>query len=858
MKNKKRFLILIVSALGIIFSSFSQQMVTPITESDGVVTVKEIQKAKSLKMLRVNSVAQKAKQQGEKAGEFKNVSYTLAPNVKILTKGEKSQLNVIEDGILKINKTIGRFIPSQDSIYLDDESDLVLQASEASDEEMFLIRPKMYQVFENIEIPEQTVDLTLANTTSTADGVQITSSGSGANYAVNLQFDSVTFTIDTVKITLIGEVTLEQPRVEGYYSKNSGYKLVFKTSERVDLRARAFVKLSEEKKIPIWGTEIPVANIGKCELGVFAVVSVEGEVTLVVDVNQGVDVALGARGGTFYYIPTSIHNASEFSQFCEVDYEVKAKMKAFAGVECKAKLKFKSYNVLDVFVKGGMEGTVETDLTTLSADIGVRFKAGGKIVSKGFTLVDEYFSLWKLQTPDMAGYKMNIDEACAFGDYVAGNIQKTDNGNDFYPYKGNLQVVVVHSNGSTNKYNGQSDDNGIFIVKNVPLVKSDKVAIKLVQVNNLSAYMSPTIPFKKVYLTAVDYYTGMAYGSVSASKSDWYKLATQTQSSSTSANSAMLAQIGTQAFANTSVAKIKSAVEMSHSEMMERITKFKNNTLAYSGEIKFYTRSKPTTTLSKNQSSTSKSGTKTINKPKQNRGYVNNSMGFFAINDLDFSPNQEIKAHVELEGFTIESDWMETDGLLVSEIESVGVKTAKTQKTETISADNSFVIVSALRSENYPTGNVAMLEGVGMPHASVTNAQTVPEFPNVKNAIVLIDKTSTLKPVPEDPGTSIAETKNWSSIINYVNMSEAINPSKNGKHPFEKVSYVYKNNDLGFKYFIDECHSCKSPQNIIDRTKQLQDVQLNNQLQNASNKLNKQIPKTIINKKMGGTKVQNM
>lgn len=89
-------------------------------------------------------------------------------------------------------------------------------------------------------------------------------------------------------------------------------------------------------------------------------------------------------------------------------------------------------------------------------------------------------------------------------------------------------------------------------------------------------------------------------------------------------------------------------------------------------------------------------------------------------------------------------------------------------------------------------------------------------------------------------------------------MSEAINPSKNGKHPFEKVSYVYKNNDLGFKYFIDECHSCKSPQNIIDRTKQLQDVQLNNQLQNASNKLNKQIPKTIINKKMGGTKVQNM
>lgn len=853
MKHTQKLLMLFLIALCVSFSMRGQLTISPITQSDGIITVKEFQHSK-LNKLPTNPVAIKAIQKGEKRGEFKNVTYTLSPKVKQLTQIEKNQLNISEDGILKVNKSANKFVPSPDFIYIDEQSDLVFKTTEAIENQALMFRPKMHEVFENIEIPEQEVEMTLANTTEVANGAVITSTGDENNYAVNMKFDSITYTIDSLKVTLIGEVTLTQPRVEGRYSKNNGYNLVFKTSERVDLRVRSAVKFSKEKKILLWGTEIPVKKIGKCELGVYAVISIEGEVTLVVDVHQGVDVALGAKGGTFYYIPTSIHNASSFDQFCEVDYELKAKMKAFAGVQCSAKLKFKSYDVLDVYVKGGMEGTVESDAKTLTADVGVRFKAGGKIVSKSFTIVDKYFSLWKLQKPDMNGYKMDLYEVCAFGDYVAGKIQKTEDGENFSPHKGNLKIMVKHTNGTQNEFDGISGDDGIFIAKNIPLKKGDKVAIKLPNVSNLSSFMDATIPFKEIKLNAVDYFTGAAYGNISASKSDWYKLATQTQASQ---NQSSASQAIKNTLANKNIQQTANIVKLSNNEFIKRISDFKNNILAYNGEVKFITQNTTNLALTGNSTSDkSKKTTSSVEKPKENKGFTNNQMGFFEIKNLEFNPNQKIKAQINVEGFTVESDWIETDGLLVSEIESEGIHVSKELKSETISSNNSFVVISAVRGDKTPTGNVSLLSGINVSHASITNSQVVSEFPEAKKAIVFIQKTVTLSPLAEHEGAAIAQTGNWSSTINYMNAGDILLPSKNGKHPFEKVVYVFKENDLGHQYLIDECHSCNTPENVVTTMDNLQNLRKTDKLGNVGKKLQKQTQKVI--PKVGGGMMQNM
>ncbi len=830
---KRKVVILILFTFLINFFVKGQNF-TPITQTEGVITVKELQKAKKKQLRKVHPFAQKALQRGEKKGEFKNVSYKLMPNVKMLTKVQKNQINIQKDGILKINKALGQFSPSSNYIYMDPSSDLIFQSSPINKNEMLLLRPKLYDVFEDIKIPLQEVKLTLANTSTTAPNIKMHSTKKNNDYAVHLKFDNITYVLDSTKnsritTTLDGEITLTNPRVEARYSKNGGYKLLFKTSERIDLRTKTNVRFSEEKKILLWGTEIPVAKIGKCKLGVFAVISVDGNISLVVDVNQGIDVCLGAKGSTFYYVPTSMHNISTLKHFCEVDYEIKAKMKAFAGVECKALLKFKSYKILDLYVKGGMEGTVESDTKTLSADVGVRLKAGAKVVKKKFTVIDKYFSLWKLQTPDMAGYKMNILEVCAFGDYVVGKVQKTQDGEHYDNYKGELKVVVKHPQGSINKYNGRCNNNGLFLVSNIPLRKGDKVAIQIAGVNNLSSFMDASIPFKEINLTAVDYFTNTAYGSVSASVSKWFKMAKQpskalsNQITSTINQSKVPVNIG----------------NFSNRKIVDKIAKLRANLVEYNGRVQFLIRSPKSSLSSKGFS-------------HKKVGHINSDfLGFFKVKNLDFKPNELVKAVIKIDGFTVSSKWVKTDGLLVSEIINENFKMTSGIKKKTFKADNSIVSVSAIRSDRCPSGKVGILQGVSMPHTSIANSQPIAEFPKAKNGIIFTNKLVKLVPSNKKDGISIAKTGAWSVAVyppQFSNFNPVSIPPKDGKHPFESVSYIFKNSKIGYKYLEDKCPTCTSPLNLIEYLK-FKNIHSQEKIHNEMNKIQKIIPKTNLKRK---------
>ncbi|MEZ5020195.1 MAG: hypothetical protein R2756_08745 [Bacteroidales bacterium] len=77
--------------------------------------------------------------------------------------------------------------------------------------------------------------------------------------------------------------------------------------------------------------------------------------------------------------------------------------------------------------------------------------------------------------------------------------------------------------------------------------------------------------------------------------------------------------------------------------------------------------------------------------------------------------------------------------------------------------------------------------------------------------------TRPLVPVEGHPGASIASTGPWSVTYSYSSPGDALLPLKNRKHPFEMVSYVFMNRELGYTSFIDECASCTSPVSIIDR-----------------------------------------
>ncbi len=811
MKNSTLFTFML--ALAFTVTAGAQQLkIAEDVRFDGVVTVSDLKPAEQS----VHPAAARAMARGEKPGTFKNVSYDFAGNVRALTPAQKNRIKLKQDGILDLSG--GAFRPSPDSVYVDPASDFVLKAEPVDDKQMIALRPSLSAVFDDIEVPEQEVPITLANTVSLAEGIVESSLQMNNNYAVNLQFDSVTFLLDKVDndsltVTLKGQILLTNPRVEGKYSKNGGYRLVFLASEQVDMKIYTSMKLKDEVKTPIWGTEIKMSDLGKCEIGLFILCNMEGHVTLAVEIHQGIEMAMGASGGTFWYVPTSIRNISTIDSWCDINYKVTSQLKAFIGFQCTANLKVKGYNALDVYVNGGMEGTVATDGMSLSADVGLRLKAGGKIVSKKFTLCDNYYSLWKYSKPDYHGYEMVIHEACAWGDYVAGEIHSLKPGSrpgvmDTVPYKGNLKVMVSRPGSAGSEYSATTDADGIFIARGVPLKKGDKVMVKLPDVSSPSPALDATIPFKEVRLWSADYFAGLAEGTVAGSRSKWAKLAGAPQGGQSAAAAAVIG--------NSPADRYKGVI--SQQETINRMNEFRNNLTVYRGPIEFITQTVPKAVLTGTApQGTRAPATPTADKPPVNRGTVNSPLGSFTVSGLTFEPGQKVKARVVVEGFTVESDWIETDGLMVSAIEHEGLNVTVRPGSENITAQNSFVVVSSIRGETAPAGTVKMVRGADAPHASLTAAQPVPEFPEATKAKVWFSKSVTLTPLEGHPGAAIAATGPWNASYGYSSPGDAVNPSKNRKHPFEMVTYVYKNKDLGYSSFVDECASCTSPVNVVER-----------------------------------------
>ncbi len=752
----------------------------------------------------IHPVARQAQNKGEKPASFSGVSYTLNPNVKILNP---TQLRIVEkqmtvDGLLSpVGPTTVSFNP--DTVYFDPVSTLIFQPIPLENEQLLLVRPSISKVFSNLELPRQEVPLKLANTVyvaSDANGQDLNVSATGANesYAVNLKFNKNRFTLkadkkDSLVIILTGEIILENPRVEGHYSKNNGYALIFKTSERINLEVEGKMSFGKETEIPLWGTEIEAGKIGKCKLTLAIAISIDGQITLVSNINQEIDLALGAKGGTFWYFPTSVNRVAELQQYTDVDLEIKTKMTAFAGLKAAANITFKGYNVLDLYVKGGMEGSVETQGTNLHADVGVRIKSGGKIVSKKFTLYDKYVSLWKYQTINTAGYEMQVHEACAFGDYVAGEIIDA-NGS---PYMGQLEIRVKKDNVIKGTYTSITNDKGIFIYRDIPLRKGDMLSIKVPGSPSYSSEVAATIPFKEISLLSADYYSETATLIVAASRSEWAKQASSmNQVSGRTTNIARGVNIGGQG------KPIMGSI--SQSDLINRIKEFNNNLITYSGPVTFWVKG------DLNQR---------VRREDLLRGNLTGSpLAISKINGLNFKPGQYVQAQIEVEGFTITSEWVQTEGLLISPVEHIDFSFRRNLAgiTETYSSGNSFVIVSALdASAPTPTGTVKLLKGFDSPHSAPTQVSSIEDFPEARRAMIWYNKSTSLVPVKDQQGVSTASTGPWSLTVGYSDRDFVL-PSKNGKHPFEKVSYLFKDKDLGYNYFINECQSCSSPQNLVN------------------------------------------
>jgi hypothetical protein len=112
-------------------------------------------------------------------------------------------------------------------------------------------------------------------------------------------------------------------------------------------------------------------------------------------------------------------------------------------------------------------------------------------------------------------------------------------------------------------------------------------------------------------------------------------------------------------------------------------------------------------------------------------------------------------------------------------------------------------MVTPLRGTKTPSGSIRVLKGVNYSESLPGNeTTTLPEFPDAGNAVVWFDKTVTLQPVPGKEGVAVGETGPW-------NVSWSLSPVSADRfacnRPFELVSYIFKDKNLGYEYIMEKC-----------------------------------------------------
>lgn len=798
-----------------------------------------------LKPQQKHPVAQKAIQRGVKPGVFKNVTYKYQKNVAVkpYNKLATVQPKIYKKGLIKKADT-DQLQLSSDSIYLSQNSDLVLQTVQIDDNNMLIYKPKFEDVFKDFQLPHQIVPVTLANTSYTIEGATLSDEQNGSGYKVNMTFDHKEYTFEKefnqgkngkenttkekVKVHFVvnGNLSYNKPELEAEYGKKSGYRLVFHADEIADLTIEGDLEVDCEMSIPIWEFKIPASDIGEAKIGVFLVIGSGGKVHFDVLVDQSISIHSGVQGGTFYYVPTSVKTIHEFDSHCNIDYDLElTEIKVWSGVECVAQVKVKGYDILKLRARGIMQLTfdLEDDNKNYGVEAGLNLLIDGKVkkINKKFTILDKYYKIWEKREKNFGGYTLQIREADAYNDRVHGIIFKTQ---DSIAYQGPITLSVKHPNGSQNIYEGKTAADGVFAMIDIDLKKGDKVYVSIPDSPNPSPGIAASIPFTKIKLYYADYFTNSIKGSIN-DKVNTFPI--DNIQKPAQATGHVPQGIIHNPVVNQNFKKIKPALN----PVIEKLN-FKD-LITYQGDIKVAITPLPKAELLpivpginlqeskskhkiKNRSNRIQKVEKNIpstiiqNKAPQIKEVKNLPYGGFVVNNLDIKPYDKVQVSINIDGFELVSNVVMADGLIFSPM--IDENFTGNAASRTFEADNTHAHISALRSDEIPVGEVRMFKGIDLKHTRTPNAlplkQTIKHelFPQSVKPVTFYDITQTIG----KSDTTIRDALYigpWAIDNPYYNPSNIL-PHKIGGHFMEYMGMEYEGYWIGYKNYQETCTSC--------------------------------------------------
>ncbi len=832
MKSKKSYLRLIVILI-ILSNFFSVQAQMP-----KIGKLKLINKTDFISVKKqVSPVALRAIRQGKKPAAFKGVQMRLSPQIVRLNKAEKTDIvkNIKGSGILPL-KSLRTAKISPGKIYFDPESQLVFSPSKIGKDTLLLKQPPVNKVFKEFKIPEQKVAFNIANTSYTLQGTRVKDeTTSKGDYLLKMEFKDTLYHIKkeikkghtkttiTIDLSLDGHLYIKNPVVEAKYTANDGYRFSVLMEEEAEIKAELKTKITSEVSVPLWAFDVPAGEYGSCRIGIYAFIDMNGEIKLEYKISQSLKIEAGMHGKTYVYYPKSYHTDYSIKKKFDQEYKIYGELKVYGGVEVVGDIKVLKYDLVKVVMRGGPQLEIKTtdNGRNFDAKLDMRFLITAKLkkIDKKFTLLDKSYLIWEKKKTNYGGYVLQINEADAYYDRVWGVVFKEQ---DSTPYKGALTLKVTHKNNSISTYQTQTDEKGVFAVENVPLVKGDKVQIKLKNNQNWSKPVLPSIPFKEIRLHYADYFSNQVEGTVT-SKINMFPKKKQSATQIQQANIPKGIGVHT-GIADKNIFKLPVKIN-------ENLFK---NAITYKGDVEVIA-----TPDARHQSlkllpvqTTKKSGKrkglhvdKRIPALKLKKKVYNLPFGVFLVKNVDIKPYDWVKVRINIDGFILESNAIMSDGLIFTP--SVDVNKKGSIKSPVIEAADSYVLVNALRSKKVPTGKVKIIKGIDMKHTKAVNKYNpvatynypkIKEFKQAVHPLIYYDKTVPLQASAQHPGFAEAHTGPWKVNNIYYDKKKVLSIQKFDGHRFEYIGYQFDGKWVGYRYYQKECLMDKDILNKIEKS----------------------------------------
>ncbi|MDD3932105.1 MAG: hypothetical protein PHT04_08025, partial [Eubacteriales bacterium] len=496
-------------------------------------------------------------------------SKALTPTMRVVSNGAFIKRSILEQAV-GTNQTI-----QPDTVFVNTATGTAFKVVVAMDgtegfenlqEHYAVTRPQIHEVVDDLNIPASDVLLNKANVTSFA-GLPAGHGGSVEQYIVNsnpvmqtaarasevafrnlenplIQFEFPEGTElqaksggQNITVRVSGGIGVGDLGLEAKYSGFSGYYFALKIAQEAYLNVDVGVNITQEIRIPILGIDVPF-GIGRVSGGLFVVVGLDGKVTIQMEAREYLQGKAGVKGDTFLYAPVSCKPfVSIPERYFSGDVQVDGQINGFVKAGALLSLEIFGWDLVGagVFIGSGVnitsvDGLLDIELYGL-VQVYITF------IGETYYLVHLKPTLLRKQQKDMGGYRVTLEESCAYQDIVVGFLQKsvTQGGEIALVNAADARFRMVVTNPLTNQettypanYDFYSTDHeGRFLVHDpdLDLKVSDLVAIKvyvayvqqgkqMYDIYGPSKPIASTYPFRYIRLTAADAFNDWIEGQV--------------------------------------------------------------------------------------------------------------------------------------------------------------------------------------------------------------------------------------------------------------------------------------------------------------------------------------------------------